>query len=106
VATPGHGAGSGEELVAEVVSDAGDIGAHDDGLVVLQVESEEGGIAGRLAVVPDDGLATVEPEICQNSPMLVPGRVVVAWGERLDQHCPGFGGTPWPTTRLRRTATG
>jgi hypothetical protein len=71
-------------------SDAGDIGANDDGLVVLQVESEEGGVAGRLAVVPDDGLATVEPEICQNSPMLVPGRVVVAWGERLDQHCPGF----------------
>jgi hypothetical protein len=43
VATPGHGAG--EKLVAEVVSDAGDVGAHDDGLVVLQVESEEGGIS-------------------------------------------------------------
>jgi hypothetical protein len=46
VATPGYGAGSGEELVAEVVSDAGDVGAHDDGLVVVQVEAEEGGVSG------------------------------------------------------------
>jgi len=59
VATPGYGAGSGEELVAEVVSDAGDVGAHDDGLVVVQVEAEEGGVSGGLAVVPGDGLATV-----------------------------------------------
>jgi hypothetical protein len=59
VATPGYGAGSGEELVAEVVSDAGDVGAHDDGLVVVQVEAEEGGVSGGLAAVPGDGLATV-----------------------------------------------
>jgi hypothetical protein len=52
VATPGHGAGSGEELVAEVISDAGDVGAHDDGLVVVQGESEDGGVSGGLAVVP------------------------------------------------------
>jgi hypothetical protein len=44
VATPGDGAGSGEDLVAEVV-DAGDVRADDDGLVVLQGESEDGGVA-------------------------------------------------------------
>ena len=59
MATPGYGAGSGGELVAEVVSDAGDVGAHDHGLVVVQVEAEEGGVPGGLAVVPRDGLATV-----------------------------------------------
>jgi hypothetical protein len=59
VATPGDGAGSGEELVAEVVSDAGDVRADDDGLVVLQGESEDGGVAGGLVVVPGDDLATV-----------------------------------------------
>jgi hypothetical protein len=55
---PRYGAGSGEELVAEVVIDAGDVGAHDDGLVVVQVEAEEG-LSGGLAVLPGDRLATV-----------------------------------------------
>jgi len=58
VATPRYGAGSGEELVAEVVIDAGDVGAHDDGLVVVQVEAEEG-LSGGLAVLPGDRLVTV-----------------------------------------------
>ena len=74
MATPGDGAGSGKELVAEVVSDAGDVGAHDDGLVVLQGESEEGGVAGGLAVVPGDDLATVVAGDLPELRDLVPGR--------------------------------
>ncbi len=45
---PGHGAGSGEDLVLPRLSVTRATSEHDDGLVVLQVESEEGGVVPAL----------------------------------------------------------